>query len=142
MMMSVLSQANLVKVNQAELALLSGTDNLEAGSHALLQHGLDLCVVTLGPEGSFFNTAAGSRRVPGFSVRTVDAIGCGDAFVAGLLTQLIAGGNWRDKLSTAQLNHILRYANAVGALTATRQGVIPVLPTSQEVAEFLEKNQS
>jgi ribokinase len=35
------------------------------------------------------------------------------------------------------LPEILRYANAVGALTATRQGVIPSLPTAVEVEAFL-----
>jgi sugar/nucleoside kinase (ribokinase family) len=33
----------------------------------------------------------------------------------------------------------LRYANAVGALTATKMGVIPALPTAAEVEAFLKK---
>ena len=137
MMMTMLPQVDLVKVNEGELELLSGSSDLEAGSHALLQHGLTLCVVTLGPEGSFFNTTEGHRHVPGFNVKTVDAVGCGDAFTAGLLTQLVSDGNWRDKLSPDTLNQILRYANAVGALTATKQGVIPALPAAEEVKRFL-----
>jgi fructokinase len=137
MMMTMLPQVDLVKVNEGELELLSGSSALEAGSHALLQHGLTLCVVTLGPEGSFFNTTEGHRHVPGFNVKTVDAVGCGDAFTAGLLTQLVSDGNWRDKLSPDTLNQILRYANAVGALTATKQGVIPALPAAEEVKRFL-----
>jgi fructokinase len=70
-------------------------------------------------------------------VETVDSIGCGDAFVAGLLTQLIAGRDWRTKLRSEQLREILRYANAVGALTALARGVIPALPTAIQVDEFL-----
>ena len=137
MMMTMLPQANLVKVNENELALLSGSSDLEAGSHALLQHGTEICVVTLGPDGSFFNTAQGHGQVSGYNVDTVDAVGCGDAFTAGLLTQLVNRGNWRDRLSPDQLNKILRHANAVGALTATKQGVIPALPSAGEVEEFL-----
>jgi sugar/nucleoside kinase (ribokinase family) len=33
----------------------------------------------------------------------------------------------------------LRYANAVGALTSTKVGVIPALPTSAAVEEFLKQ---
>ena len=96
-----------------------------------------LCVVTLGPEGSFFRTAAGGGRVPAFAVDTVDATGCGDAFVAGLLCKLVRDGDWRARLSPAALQEALRYANAVGALTSLTQGVIPALPRSRQVEEFL-----
>lgn len=136
---SMLPQVNLVKVNEAELALLSGRNDLDTGSAALLGHGLDLAVVTLGPQGSYFRIAGGSQAVAGFPVNTVDAIGCGDAFTAGLLTRLITGANWREKLTVAQLSPVLRYANAVGALTATRQGVIPALPTAAAVTAFLSE---
>jgi fructokinase len=70
-------------------------------------------------------------------VETVDATGCGDAFIAGLLWQLVKSGDWRGQLTPERLHVALRYANAVGALTATKQGVIPSLPTSAEVAAFL-----
>ena len=140
MIMRILPQVNLVKVNETELALLSGSTDLETGSQELLQRGPDLCIVTLGPDGSFFNIAAGSQSVPGFSVDTVDAVGCGDAFTAGLLTQFVAGEAWRNRLAPPELSRILRYANAVGALTATKQGVIPALPTATAVEQFLTEN--
>jgi len=137
LMMTMLPQVNLVKVNQDELALLSGSADLEAGSQALLQHGPDLCIVTLGPDGSTFRLADGGDHIPGFRVQTVDAVGCGDAFTAGLLTQLVAGNHRPDALTPVVLRPILRYAIAVGALTATKQGVIPALPTRQDVEAFL-----
>jgi fructokinase len=136
---AALPLANLVKVNEVELELLSGTVDLEKGGQKILGHGSDLVVVTLGPNGSFFCSAQGSGGVPPFTVQTVDAIGCGDAFVAGLLKQLVSGNHWRGKLAPAQLHQVLRYANAVGALTATKQGVIPALPTAAEVAAFLQQ---
>ena len=72
-------------------------------------------------------------------VRAVDAVGCGDAFIAGLLCQLVVGAEWRDQLSVARMRQNLRYANAVGALTALTQGVIPALPTAAQVEEFLSQ---
>jgi sugar/nucleoside kinase (ribokinase family) len=138
-MMELLPQANVVKVNEVELALLAGSGDLEVGCSTLLQQGPDLCVVTMGPNGSFFKMATGSRQVAAFPVSVVDAVGCGDAFTAGLLCQLVSGGSWRTKLDPAQLSEILRYANAVGARTAQTQGVMPALPTAAQVDEFLRK---
>jgi sugar/nucleoside kinase (ribokinase family) len=35
------------------------------------------------------------------------------------------------------MREVLRYANGVGALTALTLGVIPALPTAEQVAAFL-----
>ena len=135
--MATVPHVDLLKVNEVELALLAGSKDLDAASKALLKQGPDLCVVTLGPNGSFFRVAEGGEHVPPFKVQTVDATGCGDAFVAGLLCQLVVGADWREQLSPARMREVLRYANAVGALTALTQGVIPALPTADQVDEFL-----
>ena len=132
-------QVDLLKVNEGELALLTGSDDLDAGSRALLERGPSLCVVTLGPDGSYFRVAGGSEHAPGFAVETVDATGCGDAFVAGLLCQLVRG-DWREQIHPSRMGPILRYANAVGALTSLTQGVIPALPTADEVERFLTQH--
>ncbi len=129
---------NLLKVNETELAVLSGSDDLIGGSSRLLQRGPDLVVVTLGANGSFYQAATGSGLVPPFTVDTVDSVGCGDAFTSGLLTCLVGMGDWRDQLSPERLRINLRYANAVGALTAQKKGVIPALPTAEEVEMFLQ----
>lgn len=135
--MVTVPHANLLKVNEVELALLTGSEDLDSASKTLLQMGPELCVVTLGPDGSYFRIAEGGEFVPPFKVQAVDAVGCGDAFVAGLLCQLVVGANWRDQLSIARMREILHYANAVGALTALKQGVIPALPTAVMVDEFI-----
>lgn len=142
--MATVPHVNLLKVNEVELVLLAGSEDLGTASKALLEQGPDLCVVTLGPEGSYFQVApqgatvaGGGEHVPPFRVPTVDATGCGDAFVAGLLCQLVSSDDWRDQLAPDRVREILRYANAVGALTSLTQGVIPALPTAGQVDEFL-----
>jgi fructokinase len=129
--------ADLVKVNESELTLLGGEGDITAVSGALLAMGPSLVVVPLGPDGSYFRVAVGGETVPGFPVKTVDATGCGDSFIAGMLWQLVRAGDWRSQLTPERLRVALRYANAVGALTATKQGVIPSLPTAAEVEAFL-----
>jgi fructokinase len=138
--MATIPHANLLKVNEVELALLAGSEDLDSASKTLLQMGPDLCVVTLGPDGSYFRVAEGGKFVPPFKVQAVDAVGCGDAFVAGLLYQLVVGADWRAQLSMARMREILHYANAVGALTALKQGVIPALPTAVMVDGFLSQH--
>ena len=135
---SMIPHVDLVKVNEIELELLTGSQE-SAASRRLLELGPRLVVVTLGPLGSYFATSEGSEHVPPFQVDAVDATGCGDAFIAGLLWQLIAGGDWRVQLTSERLRSILRYANAVGALTATKVGVIPALPSAAQVEEFLSQ---
>lgn len=136
----VLPMADVVKVNEVELGLLTGTVELRQASAALLGLGPQLVVVTLGPGGSYFCCAQGTGYVPAFTVETVDATGCGDAFVAGLLAGLLASDDWRAQLTVDHLRRMLRYANAVGALTALKQGVIPALPTAEAVDRFLTEH--
>ncbi len=143
--------ADVVKVNEKELELLAGPGSAadpSAGCARLLEAGPRLCVVTLGPKGCAFATREARGTIEGFAVRTVDATGCGDAFTAALLCGLIAAGAgseagktmWGHSLDWNALGKSLAYANAAGALTATKKGVIPALPLAREVEAFLAKN--
>lgn len=135
--LDALPLVDLLKINEVETDILGGTDDLSQVTESLLDEGPAVCVVTLGPEGSYFRTTDGGEHVPAFSVDTVDATGCGDAFIAALLCQLVSSGDWRDQLSVERMRDVLRYANAAGALTSLTQGVIPALPTAGQVAGFL-----
>jgi fructokinase len=139
-MLETIPQVDLVKVNDTELALLTGSDDLDPASRSLLRKGPKLCVVTLGAKGSFFQTGQDSEFIPGYQVETVDATGCGDAFIASLLFQLVKDGKMLADLSPARLSGALNYANAVGALTSLTQGVIPALPYAHQVEKFLSQN--
>jgi fructokinase len=138
MIRTVLPRVHVLKVNKDELQLLTGSTELEEGSKELLASGLDLCVVTLGPDGCFFQCTAGSGFVPGFQVHALDATGSGDAFIATLLIQLVAGDEtWRAQLTPPRLQAILRRANAAGALTTLKQGALSALPDAESLDEFL-----
>jgi fructokinase len=141
----ILPQVDILKVNEVEIALLTGSQpiqsddisSMEAAARLLMQKGPSLVVVTLGKDGCYFQIETGGEFIPAFRVETIDAIGCGDAFVAGLLTHLVQNGDPRDKLAVDQLRKALTFANAVGALTSMKKGVIPALPRLQEVKRFL-----
>ena len=139
--------ADIVKVNETELRFISGTDDPLKGCRVIVKRGPALCVATLGPGGSAWSTAAGAGSVAGFKVRAVDATGCGDAFMAALLVQVLAALNGRradrrarvEGLGEEILSHALRFANAAGALTARKRGVMNALPDAREVQKLLDR---
>ena len=135
--MALLPKVDLVKVNEVELSLITGEDDPYKGSQKLLDNGPEICVITAGRQGSFFRVADGAGYVPSFGVKTVDATGCGDGFVAGVLSGLLRQKHWREHLSAESMTEHLTFANGVGAITAQKQGVIPALPTREMVDEFL-----
>jgi fructokinase len=139
---AILPEVDLVKLNETELVLLTGSEALESGARSLLDRGPSLCVITLGEKGSYYQSRAGGKFVLPFQVKTVDATGCGDAFIAGLLTRLVRAGKPLNEFSPGELEDALRYANAVGALTAQKVGVIPALPTAAEVEDFLNHRET
>ena len=135
---ATLPSVDVLKINADELLLITGSTDLEEGSAHLLAAGLQLCVVTLGPRGSFYRCASGGGLVPGFTVKAVDATGSGDAFTATLLVQLVTGQeSWRAQLEPARLQSIVRRANAAGAITALHQGVLSALPDTASLDSFL-----
>ncbi|MEL6495450.1 MAG: carbohydrate kinase [Cyanobacteria bacterium J06623_7] len=76
-------------------------------------------------------------KVTPFPVQVEDTTGAGDAFLAGLIHQLIQQGI--PKLSNPKIAHnIVRYACAVGGLTATKSGAIAAQPTAAAVKALLE----
>ncbi len=93
-------------------------------------------LVTDGENGCAYCLGENEGRLPAFSVPVVDTTGAGDSFVAGLIHQLLTRGI--QSLSDAeQAKEIVRYANAVGALTTMKPGAIASQPTAAEVEAFL-----
>ena len=119
-----LSQVDVITPNEQEFGLLSGSDSLEAGTIAMLKKGPRTVIVTLGEEGAYVATEKRSYRVPAPRVKSVDETGAGDAFNGALAVALSKG---------EEMEEAVRFANAAGALTVTKEEVIPALPRKAEV---------
>jgi len=137
-MIAALRLVDVVKVSSDELAFLTGTPDPAEACRILRDHGPTLAIVTLGGGGCYYQTASASGHVPGIHVESVDSLGAGDAFVAGVLACLSAYADRNDVCAEATLVPALRFANAVGAITTTRYGAIPALPTRPQVEALLE----
>lgn len=94
-------------------------------------------LITFGGQGSEILWGAEKVWKDSFSVRAVDTNGCGDAFVGNALSSLAElGTKFPGK---EELDRILRYANAAGAICATRHGALTAMPDKKEIEEFLRR---
>ena len=131
--------AHVAKVSEEEWEFITGTADLEAGARMLLDRGVKLLVVSRGARGCWLTNGRMSEFLPGYQVEVAETTGAGDAFVAALLSELLAeldAPDGLDGLAPARLVEICAFANAVGALTTTRVGAIPALPTRDEALAF------
>ena len=130
--------AHIVKVNERELKFLTDTENLLEGTKRLQQAGPLMVVVTLGKEGCFFCNKAGNLKVDGFCIDAIDTTGAGDAFVAALLFGLLnclQEAEGLEQIPLEKIRMILQLANKAGAITATRKGAVPALPTLAQLKD-------
>ena len=134
----VMPYADVVKISEEEWEFITGDVELANGIKCILGLGVKLLVVTLGERGCYYTNGNADGYVDGFAVEVVDTLGAGDAFVAAMLTQLMTHANLAS-LENDQLDSIMRYANAAGALATQKVGVIPALPTHSEIEQFLLK---
>ena len=137
-LLSAWTSAHVIKVSHEELAFLSGEEDWSRAAAQLWHERLRLLIITDGPRGCNYVTAGHARgHVPTYDVDVVDTTGAGDGFVAGLLAGLLENEDaWDD---VGALEEALRLANAVGALTTTRRGAIPALPTRARVSALLQQ---
>lgn len=126
--------ADIVKVSDEELVLLTGTDDLEKGAAELLSLGAALVFVSMGAKGSFVTNGKAGVRLDTYDVKTVDTTGAGDAFLGSILTRLrgVTRGDMA-ALTKEQLEDILDYGNAAGSLTTTKTGAAPAIPSHEEI---------
>jgi fructokinase len=129
--------ANVIKVSEEELAFLGETDDLAEAARKLWHNDLRVMIITRGQAGSRYVTTAFNGEVAGYAVNAVDTTGAGDGFVAGLLKGLLEQPD--AYANEDRLRAVCRFANAVGALTTTRRGAIPALPSAEQVETFLSK---
>jgi len=127
--------------NETETSVLCGirTQDLTPSTapdiaRTLFNRGLPNIVIKMGCRGAYAATAVNSGAfVPAFKVAAVDSTAAGDAFNGGLAVALVQG---RDLLAAS------RFGSAVAALSVTRMGAQPSMPSAREVNRFLKSNVS
>ncbi|XP_064946641.1 fructokinase-1-like [Musa acuminata AAA Group] len=134
--LSIWDQADIIKVSDVELEFLTGTESVEDEvAMRLWRPSLKLLLVTLGEKGCKYYTKDFHGSVESYAVKQVDTTGAGDAFVGALLGKIVEDQSALQ--DEKKLRELLRFANACGAITTTKKGAIPSLPTAAEAMQLM-----
>lgn len=136
--------SDVLIVNEIEAGLLTGMTvegfaSAALAAQTLLKQGPGQVVITLGALGAKYSARVDAdadvtagltqREWPAYTVRAVDATAAGDAFCGAFASKVAV---------EAPTDEAMRFALAAGALTATRPGAAPSLPTRLEVEDMLK----
>jgi ribokinase len=127
----LLSRTTWLTPNETEAQTLLGAVNIDppATAEKLLAMGVRNVVLKLGSQGVFLaGQDCAAQQIPAFTVNAVDTTAAGDCFNAAFAVALTRGN---PPVVAA------RYATAAAAISVTRAGAQPSLPTSSEVEAFL-----
>jgi len=124
----MLPHVTVVVGNRAEVEVAVGTSEPVLAAERLLDAGVALAIVKQGAAGVLVATADGMETVAPQPVAVVNGLGAGDAFGAALAHGLLAG--WEP-------GRIATYANAAGAIVASRLGCADAMPTWGELEEMV-----
>jgi len=114
--------------NLDECETAVGEREPHAAASKLHEFGVKLAVVKQGPKGVLADDGTKAVEVPPVPVDVMNGLGAGDAFGGALCHGLLAG--W-------DTERVMRFANAAGAIVASRLACSDAMPTAAEVDGLL-----
>jgi sugar/nucleoside kinase (ribokinase family) len=123
-----LRYVHTLKVNESEMAVLTGQKDVRKGAGILAGWGVKEVVITLGSMGSVIYSSGVFHAIPAYVPTTsvVDATGCGDTYMAGYLYQRVKGASVQRAGEFAAAMATLKI-EASGPFTGTRADVLALL---------------
>ena len=123
----LIQEADIVKFSEDELEIFT-----KAYVEGLTEK---LICISLGADGSQWRYQGNNKNVPSIAVKPVDTTGAGDAFYAGVLSQI--DGTPRNAWTEELFNRAFRFGNICGALNTLGRGAIDCLPDLATVKSHL-----
>ena len=132
--MEALQYVHTLKVNEYEMAVLTGQDDVRQGARILADWGVKEVVITLGSMGSVIYTNKTFYTIPAYIPTTsvVDATGCGDTYMAGYLYQRLKGASIQSAGEFAAAMATLKIEGS-GPFTGTKDDVLALLASRKAV---------
>jgi ribokinase len=128
----LLAGVDIITPNQSECEVITGikVNNINDAKKAISvikEMGVGQVIVTMGSQGVVYNNADEIIYKPAHKVKVVDTTAAGDSFNGALAVALSQGKS---------VDKAIDFANIVGALTVTKKGAQPSLPTIEDVESF------
>lgn len=136
-----LSQCDAVKISEEELEFVTGISDIkEAAFKIKEEYSIPLICVTLGKKGSiaFYQDLVVERK-PFLQQNTIETTGAGDTFCASMIHFILKYG--LSNLDKEKLTEMLTFANAAASLITTKKGALCVMPSEQEVIQFIQEKE-
>ena len=133
-----LSKCDILKISDNEVEFLFGTTDYDEGARLIREkYQIPLVLITLGKDGSRAYYKDLRVEVPGFvQEHTIETTGAGDTFGANSLNYILEHG--MEELTEENLKELLTFANAAASLITTRKGALRVMPTREEIKNFIQ----
>ena len=133
-----LSKCDILKISDNEVEFLFGTTDYDEGARLIREkYQIPLVLITLGKDGSRAYYKDLRVEVPGFvQEHTIETTGAGDTFCANSLYYILEHG--MEELTEENLKELLTFANAAASLITTRKGALRVMPTREEIKNFIQ----
>ena len=131
----LLGMVDIITPNESETKILVGIDpsdeeNLAEAASALLSKVREAALITLGEKGVYFASgSAENALIPSLKVRAVDTTAAGDVFNGYLASALSEGKAFEDAIAIA---------NRAAAISVTKRGAQPSIPTMEELVNIGE----
>ena len=137
-----LGKCDVLKISDNEIQWLTGEEDFTAGVKKIREEfPIPLILVSMGRDGS--RAYYGDHYVeaaPFLQENTIETTGAGDTFCACVLNYVLEHG--LEALTDEQLKEMLTFANAAASIITTRKGALRVMPTREEVLNFLKKQEA
>uniref|UniRef100_UPI003FED95EF carbohydrate kinase family protein n=1 Tax=Agathobacter sp. TaxID=2021311 RepID=UPI003FED95EF len=132
-----LGKCDILKISDNEIQWLTGEENYTKGVQWINERfNIPLILVSMGKEGSraYYNDMVVEVK-PFVRPDTIETTGAGDTFCGCVLHYVCEHG--LDGLTEADLQEMLRFANAAASIITTRKGALRVMPTLSEIEQVI-----
>ena len=133
-----MTKCDVLKISDNEVEFLFGTTDYDKGAAMIREkYNIPLVLITMGKDGSrAYYKELRVEAAPFLQENTIETTGAGDTFCASTLNYVLEHG--LEDLTEENLKELLTFANAAASLITTRKGALRVMPSRQEVLDFIE----
>lgn len=132
-----MTKCDVLKISDNEVELLFDTTDYDKGAALIREkYNIPLVLITMGKDGSrAYYKDMRVEVAPFLQENTIETTGAGDTFCASSLNYVLEHG--LEDLTEENLKELLTFANAAASLITTRKGALRVMPSKEEVLDFI-----